>query len=92
MQTLLIEQMRKIKRRIKVGNQNFDIWLGITQKSAGKINVIKLHYYPGDPANSNMKPVAIKSGFRNEQEAIEYGKSFMADLYKNAIRRNSSNT
>ncbi len=82
--------MRKIKRRIKVGNQNYDIWLGITQKSAGKTNVIKVHYYPGNPDNSNMKPVAIKSGFKSEQAAIEFGKQFMMELYENAVERNSS--
>lgn len=89
MQTLLIVNMRKIKRRIKVENQNFDIWLGLSKKSAGKINVIKVHYYPGNPDTANMKPVAIKSGFKSEQEAIEFGKSFMIDLYKNALRRNA---
>ena len=89
MQTLLIVNMRKIKRRITVENQSFDIWLGLSKKSAGKINVIKVHYYPGNPDTANMKPVAIKSGFKSEQEAIEFGKSFMIDLYKNALRRNA---
>ena len=79
--------MRKIKRRIKVGNQNFDIWLGVTVKSAGKTNVFKLYYYPGNPDQPNMKPVAIKSGFKGEQQAIEYGKAFMLDLYQNALAR-----
>lgn len=81
--------MRKIKRRIKVQNQQFDIWLGLSKKSVGKINLIKLHYYPGNADDPNMKPVAIKSGFKSEQDAIEFGKAFMIDLYKNAIKRNA---
>ncbi len=79
--------MRKIKRRIKIGEKNFDIWLGLSKKSVGKMNLIKLHYYPGDANDRNMKPVVIKSGFKSEQEAIEYGKKFMHELYYNAIKR-----
>lgn len=79
--------MRKIKRRIKVGDQSFDIWLGLSKKAAGKMNLIKLHYYPGDPNTTPMKAVAIKAGFKSEEEAIDYGKKFMIDLYKNALRR-----
>lgn len=86
---MLICVMRKIRRRIKVGNQNYDIWLGITKKSAGKTNVLKLHYYPGNPDDAFQKPVAIKSGFKSEEEAIEYGKQFMTELYKNALARSS---
>lgn len=86
---LLLSSMRKLKRRIKIGTQSYDVWLGISKKSTGKSNVLKVHYYPGNPDNENMKPVAIKSGFKSEEEAIKYGLQFMTELYANAIERNS---
>ena len=79
--------MRKIKRRIKVKGVSYEIWLGIVKKSAGKNHFLKLYYYPGDPEDENNKPVALKSAFKSEDEAIEYGKKFMIDLYENALSR-----
>ena len=52
-----------------------------------KNHFLKLYYYPGDPEDENNKPVALKSAFKSEDEAIEYGKKFMIDLYENALSR-----
>jgi len=79
--------MHIIKRRITINGVHYDIWLGLVNKGyRGKAN-IHLYYYTGDPDNEFHQPQPLKTGFKSEDEAIDYGKTFMRNLLSNAIAR-----
>ena len=79
--------MRIIKRRIVINGVHYDIWLGLVNKGyRGQAN-FHLYFYPGDPDDELNLPQALKTGFKSENEAIEFGKTFMRDLISNALAR-----
>jgi hypothetical protein len=79
--------MRIVKRRVVVNGERYDIWLGLVNKGyRGKANY-HLYYYVGDPDNEFHQPQALKTGFKSEDEAIEFGKNFMTNLLSNALSR-----
>jgi hypothetical protein len=79
--------MHIIKRRITINGVHHDIWLGLVNKGyRGQAN-IHLYYYTGDPDNEFHQPQPLKTGFKSEDEAIDYGKSFMRNLLLSAMAR-----
>ena len=79
--------MRIIRRTLTINGVKYDIWLGLVNKGyRGQAN-FHLYYYTGDPDEEFHQPQALKTGFKSEDEAIEYGKNFMKTLLTNALSR-----
>ncbi len=84
--------MRIIKRKITINGAPYDIWLGLKTEIIARRPHFQLFYYLDDPnnrENKSNKPVPIKNkmGFENEKAAIEFGKSFMIDLYTKMLNK-----
>lgn len=76
-----------LKRSVKVKDKEHHFWLGISPNKGGRITTFNVHYYPADPDTMPSVPILIKNKFPSMDEAIEYGKDYMKNLYKQIAER-----
>ena len=73
--------MRKLRRTITIDKKEYEIFLGLKRVIYNSVTVYNIYMYPDNPNESRCKPTLIKNGFKNEREAISYGKKYVKDLY-----------
>ena len=76
-----------LKRSVKLNDKEHHFWLGVSQNKGGRIVTFNVHYYPADPDTMPSPPILIKNKFPSMDEAIEYGKDYMKNLYRNIAER-----
>lgn len=79
--------MRYKIRNIYIGDQKYEVYLGISKTRYNKLTTFAVHYFLEDPRVKKEKPTKIKDGFRSEQDAVDHGKKYMKGLYRDMLNR-----